>query len=158
MQFRVSEERGFGCLGGSARSRPERLCRPAPKGRSTQAQANGLGLRPRLGALRALKGRDKTAVTATGPGSPFQGFLALRLGLCPRPLAWALVDRPFGPASNRSREATFGCDSLPAKFRLARPFPKLQGGKAAAAQATGFHTRSEAPPFKGRPDSFSAAR
>ncbi len=66
----------------------------ALKGRPSKAQANGLGgsgkrifhfLPP------ALKGRDSCAFRR----SPLQGSTA-RTAQCPRPLAWALLGRPFG--------------------------------------------------------------
>jgi hypothetical protein len=71
----------------------------ALKGRPSKAQANGLGgngkrifhLRP-----QALKGRDK----CESRRSPLQGSTRKTTSF-PRPLAWALLGRPFGAVSYR---------------------------------------------------------
>jgi len=71
----------------------------ALKGRPSKAQANGLGgngkrifhLRP-----QALKGRDN----CESRRSPLQGSTR-ETSSFPRPLAWALLGRPFGAVSHR---------------------------------------------------------
>ena len=71
----------------------------ALKGRPSKAQADGLGgndkrifhLQP-----QALKGRDK----CESRGSPLQGSTRKTTSF-PRPLAWALLGRPFGAVSCR---------------------------------------------------------
>ena len=65
----------------------------APKGRPSKAQASGLGGRGKRLLLfrpQALKGRDSYAFRMP----PFQG-LVRGPPSCPRPLAWALLVRPF---------------------------------------------------------------
>ena len=76
----------------------------APKGRPSTAQANGVGYRVTpLGPL-ALKGRDKTTHRTEGSYKGFRQDSFALSGLPapkgrilgPRPLAWAVLGRPFG--------------------------------------------------------------
>ena len=80
----------------------------APKGRTTLAQANGLGPRTLPVSLQALKGRNSTLGGRRGPRvvliTPPQGLqpkIGQRSRL--RPLAWALLGRLFGAKGAHSR-------------------------------------------------------
>jgi hypothetical protein len=96
----------------------------APKGRSNEAQAEGLGPRAHPVLPQALKGRDRPAqacqehhfrgvTTAFIP--PLKGS-GLKRPRFPRPLAWAVLGRPFGAlnltappvSSQRSRRCSPG--------------------------------------------------
>jgi hypothetical protein len=81
----------------------------APKGRSIQAQANGLGLGSRRDVPGALKGRDKTVVTAIALGRLLRA-LGLRLGLA------QAVGLGFGGSALRACLETLPrCHGLPKK-------------------------------------------
>ena len=75
---------------------------PSPKGRANKAQANGLGFEadPILHWQQALQGRNNQALasasTSSGLSRPFRASQSGGMDSSPRPLAWALLARPFG--------------------------------------------------------------
>lgn len=68
------------------------------KGRKMIAQGEALGWMHEI-TSEALKGRDKVV-------SPLQGLVKSLLHT-PRPLAWAIILRPFGPPEPRLAADTF---------------------------------------------------